>query len=381
MANKVNNKMRLGITGIGIVSPLGIGKAINWNRLINSESAVKYNKNLDIYSAHVNGFDIQENERQYEMAKNAISEAISDADLSNLRFNSKRIGLCLGESKINLFRNDFSLKNSLTSKIKKKFKFYGESETLSAACATGILTIIKGSQLIKNGLCDAVICGCAETSIHSLYIAGFKNMRVLAKHAPCPFDKNRDGFAIGEGACFVVVENIEEALKRNKKAYCEISGYSNGIYSDNTLVIKSCSKMKDIIRRAVRNKVPDYIHTHGTGTKLNDYDESMAIFETFKNAEEISLSSTKAATGHMLGVSGMVGTAFSAISMENNIIPPTLNFKSSDIHLDLDYTPNKAKKKTVNSTLILSFGFGGQGSAILLKKFVPSGQSPTHLLL
>jgi 3-oxoacyl-[acyl-carrier-protein] synthase II len=363
--------MKLGITGIGIVSPLGIGKVINWNRLINSESAVKYNKNLDIYSANVSGFDMQENERQYEMAKNAISEAISDADLNNSRFNSKRIGLCLGESKINLFRNDFSLKNSLTSKIKKTFELYGESETLSAACATGILTIIKGSQLIKNGLCDTAICGCAETSIHPLYVAGFKNMGVLTKHAPSPFDKNRDGFAIGEGACFIIIENIEKAFKRNKKVYCEISGYSNGIYSDNTLVIKSHSRMKDIIKRAIKSKIPDYIHMHGTGTKLNDYNESMAIFETFKNAKEISLSSTKVATGHMLGVSAMTGTAFSALAMENNIIPPTLNFKSTDINLGLDYTPNNAKKKTINSTLTLSFGFGGQGSALLLEKFIP----------
>ncbi|MDR2437572.1 MAG: beta-ketoacyl-[acyl-carrier-protein] synthase family protein [Endomicrobium sp.] len=362
--------MKLGITGIGIVSPLGVGKECNWKKLINSESAVKYNKSLDLYSAHVSGFDMKESERQYEVAKNAISEAIFDADLNNSNFARKRICICLGESKINLFKNDLSLKNSLISKIKKTFEFYGESETLSAACATGILTIIKGSQLIKNGLCDAAICGCTETSIHPLYIAGFKNMGVLTKHAPSPFDKNRDGFAIGEGACFVIIEDIEKALKRNKKVYCEISGYSNGIYLDNTLVIKSHLKMKDIIKKAVGNKVPDYIHMHGTGTKLNDYNESMAIFETFKNAKGISLSSTKAATGHMLGVSGIIGIAFSALAMKNDIIPPTLNFKSTDINLDLDYTPNKARKKAVHSTLILSFGFGGQGSAILLEKFI-----------
>jgi 3-oxoacyl-(acyl-carrier-protein) synthase len=360
--------MKLGITGIGIVSPLGIGKETNWKRLINFESAVKYNKNLDLYSAHVSGFDMKESERQYEMAKNAISEAIFDADLNISNFACKKISLCLGESKINLFNNIFFLKNPIYEKLKKTFNFYGDGSTVSAACATGILTIIKGCKLIENNLCDTVVCGCAETSIHPLYIAGFKNMGVLTKHSPSPFDKNRDGFAIGEGACFVIIENIEKAFKKNKKVYCEISGYSNSIYSDNTLVIKSHSKMKDIIKKAVRNKVPDYIHMHGTGTKLNDYNESMAIFETFKNAKKISLSSTKAATGHMLGVSGIIGAAFCALAMKNNIIPPTLNFKSSDINLDLDYTPNKAKKKTVNSTLTLSFGFGGQGSALLLKK-------------
>jgi 3-oxoacyl-[acyl-carrier-protein] synthase II len=111
-------------------------------------------------------------------------------------------------------------------------------------------------------------------------------MGVLTKHVPSPFDKNRDGFAIGEGACFVVIENIEKALKRNTKVYCEITGYSNGMYSNNTLTIKSHSKMKDIIKIAVKNETPDYIHMHGTGTKLNDYNESMAVSEAFENAKK-----------------------------------------------------------------------------------------------
>lgn len=362
--------MKLGITGIGIVSPLGTGKETNWKRLINSESAVKYNKILDIHSACVKGFIMQESERQYEMAKSAIWEAVSDAELNNSDFDRKRIGLCLGESKINLFRNDFSLESSLTNKLKEAFCFYGESITLSAACTTGILTIIKGCQLIKNRLCDAVICGCSETSIHPLYIAGFKKMGVLTKHIPSPFDKNRDGFAVGEGACFIVIENIEKALMRNAKVYCEIDGIANGMYSHKPLSISSYKSMADIVRKAVNSQTPDYIHAHGTGTKLNDYNESLAIAKTFKDADKISISSTKAATGHMLSVSGLAGVVFSTLAMENNIVPPTLNFKNTDINLGLDYTPNFAKEKIINSALILSFGFGGQGSTLFLKKFL-----------
>ncbi|MDR1244974.1 MAG: beta-ketoacyl-[acyl-carrier-protein] synthase family protein [Endomicrobium sp.] len=361
--------MKLGITGIGIISPLGTGKETNWKRLINSESAVKYNKILDIHSACVNGFVMQESERQYEMAKSAILEAVSDAGLNNSDFDRKRIGLCLGESKINLFRNDFSLENSLINKLKETFCFYGESITLSAACATGILTIIKGCQFIKNRLCDAVICGCSETSIHPLYIAGLKNMGVLTKHTPTPFDKNRDGFAVGEGACFVVIENIEKDLTRNVKAYYEIDGVSNGIYSDNPLSINSYKSMVSIIRKAANSQTPDYIHAHGTGTKLNDRNESLAIAKTFKGTDKISISSTKAATGHMLSISGLAGVVFSILAMENNIVPPTLNFKNTDINLGLDYTPNLAKEKIINSALTLSFGFGGQGCALFLKKF------------
>jgi 3-oxoacyl-[acyl-carrier-protein] synthase II len=360
--------MKLCITGIGIVSPLGIGKEVNWKRLINSESAVKYNKDFDIYSASVDSFIMSPKMRQYEMAKTAILEAIHEANLDKSGYSKEKVGLCIGESKINLFNGIFSLGNTLSKNLKKTFTLYGDSSTISAACATGILTVIQGCRLIKNNLCDAVVCGCSETSIHPLYIAGFKNMGVLTKHMPSPFDRNRDGFAIGEGACFVVIENVEEALRRNKKIYCEIEGYSNGIYSNNTLAIKSHSKMKDIIKRAAKHEVPDYIHMHGTGTKINDYNESIAISEAFENTKEISLSSTKAATGHMLSVSGLIGASFSALTIKNNIVPPTLNFKSTEINLNLDYTPNKARKEIINSSLTLSFGFGGQGAGLFLKK-------------
>jgi 3-oxoacyl-(acyl-carrier-protein) synthase len=214
-----------------------------------------------------------------------------------------------------------------------------------------------------------MVCGCSETSIHPLYIAGFKNMGVLTKCMPKPFDKDRDGFAIGEGACFIVIENLKTAIKNNAKIYSEIENFSNGIYSDKILSITSHIKMKQIIKKAISGNTPDYIHMHGTATKLNDYNESKAVFESFDNASKISLSSTKAATGHMLSVSAMAGTVFSLFAMKNNIVPPTLNFKQTDINLNLDYTPNKAKVKKINSSLILSFGFGGQSCDLFLKKY------------
>jgi 3-oxoacyl-[acyl-carrier-protein] synthase II len=362
--------MQLGITGVGIVSPLGLGKEINWQRLINSKSQVRYDKNFDAYIATASDFTIRKDLRQYAMAKTAVLEALSQSNMDLSRYSRDRIGFCIGESKPNLFSKFLLPENSLLEKLKKSFNFYGESESLAAACSSGILTIIKGYRLVESKLCDAVICGCCETSIHPLYIAGFKNMRVLAKRPPSPFSANRTGFAIGEGACAVVVENIENALNRNAKIPCAISGFANGIYSDNTLFINSHKKMKHIINKATNSQIPDYIHAHGSGTKLNDYNESMAIAEAFDNACEISISSTKAATGHMLGVSGIAGVAFSILAMENNIVPPTLNFTTTDINLKLDYTPNNAKKKIINSSLALSFGFGGQGAALFLKKFL-----------
>jgi 3-oxoacyl-(acyl-carrier-protein) synthase len=359
---------KFGITGIGIVSPLGSGKEINWRKLINSESQVRYDKQYDVYTAPIYGFKMQDDMRQYEMAKSAIFEALQEANMENSGYKKKKIGFCIGESKINPFNRVFIFENTLLERLKKKFRFYGTVLTVSAACATGALTITKSCNFIESGLCDAVICGSAETSIHPLYISAYKNMKVLARHNPSPFDKNRDGFAIAEGACFVIIEDIKKALSRGAKVCCEIKGFSNGIYSNNALSVNSHKKMKDIIKRAVNSETPDYIHMHGSGTKLNDYYESIAVAENFENADKISLSSTKAATGHMLGVSGMAGAVFSMLAIKNNIVPPTLNFEHTDINLGLDYTPNKAKRKIINSALSLSFGFGGQGAALFLKK-------------
>jgi 3-oxoacyl-(acyl-carrier-protein) synthase len=309
---------------------------------------------------------VTDKERQYKMAELAIYEALKDANIAN-SFCNKKVGFCLGESKLNLFNNPF--KYSLLEKLKQTFCFNGNLSCVSCACATGILTIIQGYKFIKDGVCDVMVCGCSETSIHPLYIAGFKNMGVLTKHMPKPFDKDRDGFAIGEGACFLVIESLKNAIKNNVPIYGKIEHFSNGIYSDKTLSITSHIKMKQIIKKTSSGNTPDYIHMHGTATKLNDYNESKAVFESFDNASKISLSSTKASTGHMLGVSSIAATAFSLLAMKDNIVPPTLNFKQTDINLNLDYTPNKSKIKNINSSLVLSFGFGGQSCALFLKKY------------
>ncbi|MDR0617816.1 MAG: hypothetical protein LBG23_03520 [Endomicrobium sp.] len=361
----MNSNINVAITGIGIVSPLGIGKEENWKQLINCNHKIYYSKKFDAYIANVGNLNVCDTKKQYQMAKLAICQALQDASIAN-SFSNKKVGFCLGESKINLFTNPF--KYSLLEKLNQTFYFNGPLSCVSAACATGILTIIQGCNLIKDGIYDAVVCGCSETSIHPLYIAGFKKMGVLTKHLPSPFDKDRDGFAIGEGAGFIVLESLEKAIKNNAKIYAEIVNFSNGIYSDNTLSISSHSKMTQIIKKTVSNHTPDYIHMHGTATKLNDYNESKAVFESFNNASKISLSSTKAATGHMLSVSAIAGTIFSLLAMANNIVPPTLNFTQTDINLNLDYTPNNPKTRTINSSLVLSFGFGGQSCALFLKK-------------
>ena len=383
----------IAITGLGLVTPLGNNVETNWRRLIDGESAVFYDKKSETFIARVSGFDLDEKARQLGMAFIAANEALAKANIKNSGYLPDRVGLACGESKQNLFVKDFSFENTFHEQLKKVLNIQGAGRSVSAACATGALNIIQGCRMIEEDICDAVICGCAETAIHPLYVSAFKNMGVLSKQGVCPFDKNRDGFAIGEGAGFIVVEDIKKALLRGAKIYCEIAGFSNGIFSDNVFSVNSHSGMERIIKQAVKNEIPDYIHMHGTGTKLNDYYESKAVKrqseewrvgseDTAKTRQEegrIStlhsslftlplVSSTKAATGHLLGVSGIAGTIFSVLAMRDNIVAPTLNFNETDIPFGLNYVPNKPAAQPIKSALSLSWGFGGQGAALYFKK-------------
>jgi 3-oxoacyl-[acyl-carrier-protein] synthase II len=367
------SKTKFAVTGIGLVTPLGTGKEINWHRLLNGESAVRYEISNEAFIARVSGFDFDEKLRQLGMAFIAANEALAEANIKDSGYRPDRIGLACGESKQNIFIKNFSLENAFPQQLQKVLNIQGAVRCVSAACATGALNIIQGCRMIEDDICDAVICGSSETTIHPLYISAFKNMGVLSKQGVRPFDKDRDGFAVGEGAGFIIVENIKKAVLRGAKIYCEISGFSNGVFSDNAFSVNSPLGMERIIKQAVKNEIPDYIHMHGTGTKINDFYESEAVAKAFNGAKDLSVSSTKAATGHLLGVSGIAGAAFSILAMKDNIVPPTINFKETDIPFGLNYAPNKPQKKTVLSALSLSFGFGGQGAALYFKK--PWGSS------
>ncbi|MDR1941328.1 MAG: hypothetical protein LBQ47_03290 [Endomicrobium sp.] len=376
------NKIRFAVTGIGIVSPLGVGKEINWKRLINGESAVRYDKIYEAFIARAQGFDMPDNTRSLAMAFIAAQEALCGAEggkeSSKSLVSDINCGLVCGESKLNLFNRNFNFENSLTQQLRRVLRARGqafsETRSISAACATGALAIIKACNLIADELCDTVLCGCAETSIHPLYMAAFKKMGVLSKKGHCPFDKDRDGFAIGEGAVFLLIENMQKAVLRAAKIYGEIAGVSCGIYTDNPVSVSSSKGMEQIIKRALNGNAADFIHAHGAGTKLNDYYESKAIKNVCaadgagNNPALPFVSSTKAATGHLLGVSGMLGAAFSILAINNSVVAPTLNFKETDIPFGLNYAVNKKTDAAVNSALSLSFGFGGQGAAVYLKK-------------
>jgi len=355
------------ITGIGMISPLGTGVAANWNALIKSESAVEFDSEFGVHIARVKNLPLPPETRGLAMAFLAAKEALSDAHLDTSPEGVK-IGQAIAESKLNLFNLKNAATISLSGQLRNVLQLSGARCWASAACATSSMLVINACKMIEAGEADIVLCGTAEASIHPLYIAGFNNLGVLSTKGVCPFDTNRDGFAISEGAAFIVVESAKSAVLRNAKVYAQISGYGTGIIGSGLLTMES-SKLSKVIENASLGTVPDYVHMHGTATKLNDYEESQAFASVYgQNSKGINFSSTKGATGHMLGVSGAVGIIFSALAIKNNIIPPTLHFTSTDIPFDLNYTPNKAQQKTVNAALSASYGFGAQGTAIMLKK-------------
>lgn len=361
--------MKIAVTGMGLITPLGMGKEINWRRLIDGQSQVRYEIKHGAFTARAAGFDdIPESARQLAMAFLAANEAVSAADLGNSGYKKERIGISAGESKYNLFSRNFNVQDSLCLSLGKLLNAGGRTISVSAACATGSLSVIRGCKMIQEDICDAVICGGAETSIHPLYIAAFKNMGVLSKRGVKPFDKERDGFAIGEGAGFIIVEDMKKALLRGADIYCEIAGFSCGMFSAGAYSVNSGRNMENIIKKAAGGEIPDFIHMHGTGTKANDYYESEAVSKSFQNSDKISVCSTKAATGYMLGVSGLAGAVFSIMAINSGIAAPTLNFKETDIPFGLDYVCGESKKKRINSALSLSFGFAGQGAALYFKK-------------
>lgn len=367
---------RVVLTGIGLVTPLGLGREATWKNLINSGSAVKpYQNNPGFLCARVDNLPVPSEVRLVSLAFLAANDAIKD---SGLNVSAERMGCTVSVSKPNLASScqdklNFSeifLQSTVGEQLYRIFKLRGPLQNIVAACATGTNSIIVASEWIKHGICDVALAGACESSLDPLYMSGFKKMGVLADEKVCPFDKNRQGFAIGEGAGIVVLENKQKALFRGARIYAEILGWAMSNDTHNPVSFNSNGKtISEAINRTLRSsgidKV-DYINAHGTATQLNDIIETKAIKQSFKgNARDISISSTKAATGHLLGASGSVELAFSVMALRDQVVPPTLNLSDQDPECDLDYTPNKSRNRMIQNVMSLSFGFGGQIGVIL----------------
>ncbi len=409
---------RVVITGLGLITPLGIGVDESWSGVIAGKSGVGEitRFNASVFStriaAEVKGFnaeDFMEKKEakrmetfiQYAVA--ATRMAIDDSGLVIDDDNSNRVGVLTGcglgglnmleitantvdtkgPKRVSPFFIPMLIGNMAPGMISIIFGAKGPNSSVATACAAGSHAVGDAYEIIKYGRAEAMITGGVESVVTRTCIAGFGAMKALSTrnddpdHASRPFDRDRDGFVVGEGSGIVILESLEHAQARGAKIYAELVGY--GMSGDGYHMTSpppdgegAARCMQSALDNAgITPDRIDYINAHGTSTPLNDLYETRAIKMTFgKAAYDVAISSTKSMTGHLLGGAGGVETIFTALAIQNNILPPTINFDNPGEECDLDYVPNKAREKEVTYAMSNSFGFGGTNASLILKKFI-----------
>lgn len=410
-------KRRVVVTGIGLVTPLGTGVEKTWQSLCEGKSGIGRITRFDPselpsqIAAEVKDFDpadfiekkeIKKMDRFIQFGIAAAKMAVEDARLEITESTADRVGVYVGAGIGGLPAIESNHIKFLEGGIKKLTPFFipmviinlvsghiaimvgakGPNSAVATACATGTHAIGDAFKIIQRGDADIMIAGGTESTISPLAVGGFCAMRALSvrndapEKASRPFDAMRDGFVIGEGAGVVILEELTLAEKRGAKIYAEVCGYgmtgdAYHITSPAPEGVGAARCMKVTLKDA--GLYPDdisYINAHGTSTKFNDENESSAIKEVFgKRAYDIPVSSTKSMTGHLLGAAGGIEAVFSVLSIENSVIPPTINYEFPDPECDLDYVPNKSRAYSVDVALSNSFGFGGTNACILFRKF------------
>jgi len=409
------NKRRVVITGVGAVTPLGTGAGESWQALCQGKSGVARISKFDpsgfkcqiaaeVKDFHPEDFLDRKKIRRtdifihYTLASTKM--ALDDAGLSISDSNADRVGAIIGTCIAGMIfyeKNLLDLKeqgpasvspffipgflpNMAVGEVSIVFGAKGPSKCVATACATGSHAIGDAFRIIQYGEADAVIAGGSDTYIIPLGIAGLDRMRAISRRndepekASRPFDKNRDGFVLGEGAGILILEELGFALKRGAKIYAELLGYGSNI--DGLHITEpDCENQARCIRLALNDagilpQEVDYINAHGTSTMLNDVAETKAIKAALgEHAQKVAVSSNKSMMGHLLGATGAVEAIFTALTIRDSIIPPTINYDTPDPECDLDYVPNVARKAEVNVALSNSFGFGGTNAALIFRKF------------
>lgn len=372
------------VTGIGLVTPLGIGREPTWSNLIAGRSGIDWIDGLPIPAAG-RVKKCLSGPRTAAFAEMAAGEAIADAGLEQDTSLGLRCGCTVSAGKADIGSYPGMIdpdtgcfsQESANCRIRKRWHLAGPGGNYSAACATGIVSINAGMMYLKTHAADACLVGSSESSLSDFYLNGFKKMGVYAPvhehpdRAIKPFDRDRSGFLPGEGAGVMMLEKATAARKRGVHIYASVEscvigsdGYHQIIFNANGKNIARV--INEAIARAGWKKGEiDYINAHGTGTRLNDRLESMAFKHVFgDHAYRLSISSTKAGTGHLLGAGGSVEAAFCLLAMRDHTVPPTLNLLHEDPVCDLDYTPLYAREKTITRALSLSYGFGGHIGAV-----------------
>ncbi len=410
---------RVVVTGLGAVSPIGIGKENFWNALINGTNGIGRITLFDAtdYTSQIAGEvldfepaqfidkkEIKRMDRYTQFALAATKLAFDDAKLDADKIDGERAGVFVGTgiggmdtlhnqyqklfakgpSRISPFFIPMMIANMAAGNIAIAFKLHGPCECIVTACASGTNAVGDAFRAIQRGDVDLMFAGGTEAAISPAGVAGFAQMKALCSdhnddpaHASRPFDKNRSGFVMGEGAGIIVLEKLEHAQARGAHIYAEIVGYgrNDDAYHITTPApggLTQCKCMKLALDDAgLKPTEIDYVNAHGTSTHFNDQSETEAIKLLFgEHAYKLAISSTKSMTGHMLGAAGGIEAVATVLSVENDIVHPTINYETPDDGLDLNYVPNVAQSRTVNAAISNSFGFGGHNACVAFKKFI-----------
>lgn len=410
-------RRRVVVTGMGAVTPLGNDVETTWKNIIAGQSGIDVvtRVNPDDFpakvAAEVKDFDpasfmdrreARKMDRFTQYAVAAALMAVKDAKLEINEQNAERVGVWIGsgiggmetfEQQFEIFQQrgyrrvspffvPMMIPDMAAGQVSIILGAKGINSCTVTACATGANSIGDAFKVIQRGDADVMITGGAEAPITKMSFAGFCANTALStnpdpKTASRPFDKNRDGFVMGEGAGIIVLEELEHALRRGATIYAEIVGY--GATADAYHITAPAPggeggvrAMRQALRDAgLQPKEIDYINAHGTSTEYNDKYETLAIKEVFgDHAYQLAVSSTKSMTGHLLGATGAVEAIFSVLTIRDGVIPPTINYETPDPECDLDYVPNEARKQDVRAVLSNSFGFGGHNATLIFKKYM-----------
>lgn len=410
-------KKRVVITGIGAVTPIGIGKEAYWKALVEGKSGVSLVEKFDCaeiatrIAAQVKDFDPDEYmdrkearrmDRFTQFAVAASKMAVADSCLTITEELAPRVGVHIGSGiggiatleeeartlyekgmgKISPFFVPMMIANMGTGRVARILNAQGPSETVVTACATSTNAIGDAYRLLLEGAADVMVAGGAEAAVTPLSMAGFSNMRAMSRRnddpekASRPFDIERDGFVLGEGAGILVLEEREFALARGARIYAEIIGY--GMSNDAYDMVQPAPEGRgaaQAMRAALKDAgiapdTVDYINPHATSTPLGDIAETQAIKDVFgDHARRIAISATKSMTGHLLGAAGAIEAIATALALSEGILPPTINLNHPDPQCDLDYVPNVARRQAVKTALSNSFGFGGHNATLVLSRY------------
>ena len=413
----MNDKRRVVVTGLGAVTPLGIGVEEYWKGLLSGRSGVGPVTIFDCsaistrIAAQVKGFEpenyvdrkeAKRMDRFVQFAVAAAHMAVADSGLQITDDNRTGVGVFVGSGiggiatleeqhkklvegglgRVSPFFVPMMIANMATGHIAKIFGAQGPSETAVTACATSTNSIGDAFNVIRRGDADAAIAGGSEAAVTPLAMAGFSNMRAMSKRneeperASRPFDKGRDGFILGEGSGIVVLEEMTSAVARGARIYAEIIGYgmSNDAYDMVHPAPEGAGAARAMIAAlkdaGVAPETIDYVNAHGTSTPAGDVLEIMAIKKVFgEHAYKLSVSSTKSMTGHLLGAAGAIEAIATTLALKHGILPPTVNLDDPDPECDLDLVPHTAKERPIGSAISNSFGFGGHNATIVMKRW------------